>query len=394
MAAGLTLEHAAAGICSLSYLSLIEAGKRKPSKRVETLLSDRYGLKSFETQIFEQDPGFRSVKNRNFDPSDEPSLTPIVLELRRALSLEQEGAVTDAIAKFMEIHKMQSASLELRIYAATSLIRALKLKGDFHSARSVGEAAMREFQRFKGQLPVDYCTLVASVAGAVFETGAQHLALQMLDDIMPLAKSHPALQGPSLWAMSDLLGSLNDFAGAATYASDAVEKFTHAGDEYRAALLENNRIWFSLLSPVSDPKVTKNSIENLLNRAEEIGDRELITNAKINYCLFEIRLGDIGEATAQVRTLASGISEEEKPTSPDQVAQICALALRVHELEIAENLLGVFDEAQSEGAELNTYRLMAEVAEKLDRAKQAVKYWRIAANLSGWKPNVISPDNT
>jgi hypothetical protein len=393
MAAGLTLEHAAAGICSLSYLSLIEAGKRKPSKRVETLLSDRYGLRSFETQIFEQDPGFRSLKNRNFDPTNEASLTPTVLELRRALSLEQEGAVTAAIVKFMEIHKLQSASLELRIYAATSLIRALKLKGDFYSARGIGEAAMADFQPFKGQLPVEYCTLVASLAGAVFETGAQHLALQMLDDVMPLAKSHPALQGPSLWAMSELLGSLNDFAGAATYASDAVEKFTHAGDEYRAALLENNRIWFSLLSPLSDQQVTKNSIENLLNGAREIGDRELITNAKINYCLFEIRLGDIVEATVQLRALAAGVSVEEKPTSPDQVAQICALAIQVNELDIAKTLLIVFDEAQGDGAELNTYRLMAEVAEKLGHMQHAVKYWRTGAQLSGWKPSSISPKN-
>lgn len=175
----LSLEELAEGICSPSYLSLIEAGKRNPSQKVINALSLKLGIapvlrvigtkpsSSFiavEASIRLGDFSYAKRAISQLEDSNEKLLASGLLSAA-------QGSFAKAISSF-ELCKASSARDSwLHFRANFGLIKTHRDSGSFQQAISLGEICLGDFGVAKFSTPDEIVELRAILASAYLEIG-------------------------------------------------------------------------------------------------------------------------------------------------------------------------------------------------------------------------------
>jgi len=298
-----------------------------------------------------------------------------------------------AIALLRPILRSQTMSAELR-YAAYSLtITSLRLLGDFTSAAEIGKKSLAELENFRNILPNEHCNLTLIVASVYSLNGAHHLASELLSDVEKVALNSSELSAKSLWATADQAGAQGDYERAARFAQRAALGFSKAGDEVRTALMRANFYWLQLVNygaavefGIDDIRITKFALDF------SSVDQHRITIALTEALWFAVK-EHRSEAMDSLERLGNLRETEQIALTGEVAIEIAAIYVVIDAPEQAEAWLTYFKTQETESSPASsgvaTLRLAAEVAEKLGRTDEALRYWRLMADASGLAGNAI-----
>jgi tetratricopeptide (TPR) repeat protein len=171
---GLSLEGASSGICSASYLSLVEAGKRKPSLRITRLLAKKYSVslpdldqplglsRKFEMIVTSIKIGDLIFAESNFDDS----LSVGEILVLRGLLEGARGNWNAAVLSFLEASSKVSQNTPLGLFNMLSLTKAYRDTGNMTRAVQTGEMALQGAEHARPDdrnLVTELCAVLASV---------------------------------------------------------------------------------------------------------------------------------------------------------------------------------------------------------------------------------------
>lgn len=212
---GLTLSEAADGICSLSYLSLIETGHRIPSvkivrKLVSRLKIDGYydtmeqrALINHDRVVLDLRMGKLESAARRLASAD---FSPIAECLRGELA-EKQGDFALAIEKLNPLFYDAELSAEVRFRAARALVRVLRDEGQLNTAIEIGERALSELAK-KLEPGDDGVYELRGTLATVYMIHGEYSRAEMLTNLnVDDLNISPWARAMSYWAKADLYDS-------------------------------------------------------------------------------------------------------------------------------------------------------------------------------------------
>jgi len=229
ISANMTLDQASDGICSTSYLSLIEQGKREPGARILNALSERYatlgaGLTQqqidfyvdLEQQVFDRYPSaIRAVKALKED-------NPVV-DYLNAICDAAEGNYYDAISTFRRVLPNKLSRL-FGLKAGIALVRLLKQTGQMAESAMAFEFVNATFIDQMEAVPYLKIELYANGVWPLLELGANHRAMEIATEAVALTESENITSFAFAdWAMADVATQKQNFELAADHLGKALK---------------------------------------------------------------------------------------------------------------------------------------------------------------------------
>jgi transcriptional regulator with XRE-family HTH domain len=187
LAANLTLEQASEGICSVSYLSLIEQGKRIPSEKILGDLTERFvnlgvGIttsqlsfyRDLEGQILRQpERGIESLSTIGEDNE--------IANYLRGLSLELTGNNNEAISEYRK-SMPNRFSREFGLKAGIALVRTLKRASQMPEAALTFEVVHLTYKPELAEHPALHAELDSNGVWPLMEVGSSGRALTIAQE--------------------------------------------------------------------------------------------------------------------------------------------------------------------------------------------------------------------
>jgi len=263
LARGITQRELAGDTLSVSYVSLLESGRRTPGPEVLAQLAERLSCTveelRGEVQTTATRPSALSVRfgqlalesgqpdraATHFGAAlDSPDLDPLLRSDARigmARALEAEGRLEEAARAYEEL--VQEA-LDAPTYLASvgvllSWCGCLLEMGQLHRVVEVGGGAMRQFDRLDAWDSDGAIQLLATVAAAHFELGDVDQAERLLREGLDRAtRMHsPRARASVLWNASQIATERGRHREALDLAEEALAYFRHGSDRRSAARL-------------------------------------------------------------------------------------------------------------------------------------------------------------
>jgi transcriptional regulator with XRE-family HTH domain len=273
-AAGLTQAELADGISAASYISLLEAGKRKPKPELVDQFASRLGVSVAELIIDQGDQEVdwslnvaqvalssgnlddaenyaRQIIDSSRDHNGARLAAAVVLIQVRVRQGKVEG-VLDELERLFNDH-LQAAP-ELRVRIGNEIVRVCFRSGDFGMGAQRGEEMLREFATAWPETEV--VELLCLVASCHFHRGDTHRASELVTQALELAEAckSPKAMVQSQWQSSMLAESRGDLSLALHHITNALHwsKVAELNDVVPA--LNNNaaRILLELPNPDLD----------------------------------------------------------------------------------------------------------------------------------------------
>lgn len=227
--AGLSMAEVAQGICSESYLSLIEAGKRVPSKKIRDQLLARLKVpgESLMRELLSLD--FRvaemALKIGDLASAEKALIAIEVPEERKyieALKSELKGDLGFALILLKELNARPGADL-IRTKIALALTRVSRDVGFTEQAIACGEEELaRDRDEISDESESSLLELRAVLSSCYLVKGNIPRALAIANDMnVPTGDSWEKVV--SLWAKASAMEANGDFAGALDVSNVAVE---------------------------------------------------------------------------------------------------------------------------------------------------------------------------
>ena len=218
--AGLSMVEVAHGICSESYLSLIEAGKRTPSKKIREQLLARLKTLTKDEQADTISLDFRvaemALKIGDADAASKALASienPTERRYIEAVRSEIEGRLNEALASLKKLREQSCEGL-LRTKIALAFTRVSRDIGFTEQAIACGEGELAQKQEtLSDEIDSTIFELRAVLASCYLAKGNIQRALAISNEI-PLAKNISWETVISLWTKASTLESSGDFSGA------------------------------------------------------------------------------------------------------------------------------------------------------------------------------------
>lgn len=262
-AKGLTQRQLAGEGLSVSYVSLLEAGRRTPTDETVKVLAERLGCTTAEL-LGEKDslitrPAALNVRFAqlaleagNLDQAREhldaalagPDLDPLArteARIAQARLLEADGRLREAATAYEQL--VQDALDSPRYLASLDVVirwcRCLYELGELGRVVEVGTGAMRELDRMAAWQSDVAVQLLATVAAAHFELGEVQQAERLLREGFARAEQmqSPKARAAVLWNASHLASEDGRHREALELAEEALAYFRQAGDRRSVARL-------------------------------------------------------------------------------------------------------------------------------------------------------------
>ena len=273
-AAGLTQAELADGISAASYISLLEAGKRKPKPELVDQFASRLGVSVAELIIDQGDQEVdwtlnvaqvalssgnlddaekyaRQIIDSSRDYSGARLAASVVLLQVRIRQGEVEG-VLDELERLFDDHPQAAPDLRVRI--GNEIVRVCFRSGDLGMGAQRGEEMLREFATAWPETEV--VELLCLAASCHFHRGDTHRASELVTQALELAEAckSPKAMVQSQWQSSMLAESRGDLSLALYHITSAIHwsKLAELNDVVPA--LNNNaaRILLELPNPDLD----------------------------------------------------------------------------------------------------------------------------------------------
>lgn len=257
--AGLSLAEACDGICSISYLSLIESGKRNANPRMARELAARMEIKlpaplitagvhplADRAEMAYRAGGLKAAK-KFIDRMDNAPEALLIL----GLDAESQGNLEKAAGYLKRAFEAPFVSPVTKMNVALSRCRVLRNMGHLQHAISIGEHALEEWRGYSDELTEVVVGLRGTIAGAYLETGDFHQAAE-LNDLELNKLPSPRAKAMSLWTKANLASEEGDFIEAELITREALVWARLADHPRMTATLLVNRVFEELQAPKPD----------------------------------------------------------------------------------------------------------------------------------------------
>jgi tetratricopeptide (TPR) repeat protein len=274
--AGLSLAEASDGICSISYLSLIESGKRNANPRMARELAARMEIKlpaplitagvhplADRAELAYRAGGLKAAK-KFIDRMDNAPEALLILGLDAETTRNLEKAA-DYLKRAFEAPFVSPVT---KMSVALARCRVLREMGHLQHAISVGEHALEEWRGYSDELTDVVVGLRGTIAGCYIETGDFHQAAE-LNDLELNKLPSPRAKAMNLWAKADLAADEGDFIEAELITREALVWARLADHPRLTATLLESQVFMAL-------KADKPNLEQILtdlDTAESLHDQ-------------------------------------------------------------------------------------------------------------------------
>lgn len=240
--AGLTQAELADGISASSYISLLEAGKRKPKPELIGQLASRLGVAAAELTIDQKDQEIdwtlnvarvalssgnlndaedyarRTIESSGDDNGARLAASVVLLQVRIRKG-EVEGVLNELEGLFGD-HPQAPPDLRARI--GNEIVRACFQFGDLGMGAQRGEEMLRKFATAWPETEV--VELLCCVASCHYHRGDTHRASELVARALELAEKckSPKAIVQSLWQASMLAESRGDLTLALSHITNAL----------------------------------------------------------------------------------------------------------------------------------------------------------------------------
>jgi len=408
-AKGLTQRQLAGTGLSVSYVSLLEAGRRTPTPETVELLATSLDCTPAEL-LGETDslPGRPSALNIRFgqlalatgslDQARQhfevalaaPDLDPLMRTeavIGQARVLEAQGRLREAAETYEGL--VQEAMNSPRYVASLSVVinwcRCLYELGELGRVVEVGTGAMQELDRLQAWQSETAVQLLATVAAAHFELGEVPQAERLLREGLRRAEEirSPKARASVLWNASHLASEEGRHREALELAEEALAYFRHETDRRATARLLSQ---YGYLLLRQDPPRVADAVDTL-NEALEIL-RHVGYGYERGYVLTELSRAHLlqDRSDRAVELAEEALAELGPEAALERARADTALAAALAAQGAPERAAEVFDQAASTLAGLRASRHAArawvELGNVLDQAGDqagAVRAFRQAA---------------
>lgn len=391
---GLSLQDVAEGICSPSYLSLVETSKRQPSLRISKKLEEKLGIStSRATQKLrfstEYDLVATAIRLGDFVSAEQRLNLVADDHERRFLSgslKSARGDLPEAIATLLHLREATDENSLMGFQVGMSLTKNFRDSGNMLRAVQIGESVLRVNVGNPNISSLLKTELLAVLAGAYLETGELDRARELTNQGLNIANGTWE-QAMALWALSNLeevAGHNDEALIAAEQAGKLIETLDNPAN---VARLLNTSAYIELQSPTPDFFRVASKIdeaEMILRASPFTSDLAACLSTKADLMSFENDEASTKRFYQEALALLSGYQHE--------------LTGRIHASAANSYLrLGLTDEArnalllarehlESNGASRSAavvWRQMAELYEALEEPKLALACLKATADLLG-----------
>lgn len=345
VAAGLTQTELGGADATVSYVSRIESGSRRPDPRVLEAFASRLGVTVQELlsapvsedertallavdyvelslELGETQDALAQADRLLADPETPGYLRERVMFLR-GRALEALGRLEDATDAFEHLRAAYPEG-GLALQCAMALSRCYREAGDLGRAISAGESALTAYAE-RGLAGGDEAIqLTVTVAAAYFERGDVAYAVRLCREAVSLAEESgsPRSRASAYWNASVMELEKGEVASAVTMATKALALL---GEQADARSLARLRLQLGLMQLQLDPPDIVEACANLVSARDQMlySDVALVDRLRAQAALAEAALlqGDLAEA----RELAASVFEEARAEAPLVAAMARAL---------------------------------------------------------------------
>lgn len=390
----LSLDEAAQGICSPSYLSLIEAGKRQPSQKIINALAEKLKIApiirfsdlvpsryfvSIEASIKLGD--FTYAKTRISDLTD-----PMEKFLATGLLRAAKGEYQSAVTAFQHCIEIGPAHSWVHFQSALGLTKAHRDLGNFQKSIALGEAVYSEYKSSKHASPDEVVELKAILASSYLEIGDLNRAreLSRLPSDLPADNWQAAM---SMWSTAMIEESAGNYADASEAAKKALALVKSLGRPLSEARLLN--ISASMELQLGSPDLEKAAKQ--LAKAEEILRRNSFTvdlaaclATKAELASYNGNKEATGSLFSESLELLSNIEHESRGRI--QAAAASSFQRLGDTKECLKYLLLARETLETKGADRNAakvWHLMGQIYEELGDSVAALACLKASTELLG-----------
>lgn len=378
-ARGLSQQDLAGPGVSASYVSLVEAGRRRPSPNALAWLAGRLGttveelagmsaaeveleLRHAELELGNGDAAHALGRFQRFTSDPDPSIAWRA-ESGAAACFEVLGDLRQAIAGYERLWEkaLAAAASAPLLRTSIALSRCCREVGDLGRAVDVGERGLRAAQDWGLSDTDAEVDLLCTVAIAHQERGDVVRASQLLSRVRAAADAlgSPRARGAVYWNASVLAGELGAMSDAVELAGRALALFGEGDDIRNLGRLRNA---YATLLMRNDPKRAPEALDALIAARAALASSGSAVD--VAYCDTEI-----ARAHVLLGRPAEGLASAAAALDALGTAAPLESARARLSLAFALAALGRADEAVHE------YTTAAEALERLGARRQATQAW-------------------
>lgn len=320
-ARGMTQAEVAGETLSVSYVSLLEAGRRQPTE--ETVLTLARALRcapeeltggvseltepaasivrqgELSLEVGQADAARQQFERALSEEVADPSLR-VRATLGLARALHREGRLLEAVEAYERA--IRSGMLDPSTAASTAVVlgwcRCLYELGELARAAEVGTRALEELASLKARDSEQSIQLLATVAAAWYELGDLRQAEALLAEGMQRAGGveSPTARGAILWNASTVAHERGRYQQAIELADEALAAFRQGADPRPVGRLLTTRGYFLLHGDPPEPAAALAVLDEAIATLRVSADTVDIGYALTEKSRAHLLLGDVEQA--------------------------------------------------------------------------------------------------
>jgi tetratricopeptide (TPR) repeat protein len=368
---------------SVSYVSLLEAGKRTPTTQTIQILADALAcdvrdlagegdagqpLALLLAQAdLAMEAGQVTAALERFDKvllaaPDDPGVLRRA-RLGQAQALHRAGRLTEAADAFERCVRLAEAdpASEASLQTYVSWCRCLYELGELARAADVGRTALAEFDAVQARESELSIHLIATVAAVWYELGDLRQAEKLLDDGLQRASQlrSPTARGAILWNASLVAYERGRFHQALELSQEALSAFRGSDKSRYVGKLLNTRGYLLLRADPPRPAEALAALTEALDLVAENADPVDKAYALTELCYAHLALGHPGQAVQAAEEARRLLG----PTTQLEYARaMTALAVALTARGDHDQARGLFTEA-------------ATILDSMGAGRQAARTW-------------------
>lgn len=399
---GVSLIDAARGICSPSYLSLLESLKRSPSGRIAALLSDRFGVPLSGNA----NPVGPSLDFESFEVAirlgDEQTARFILQSLENLSEIHLAGALLDlsntkyllAIKKLQNI-EIDSRTTWLKLKVGLATAKAMRDAGQFNNAVRIGEETLASCKELIEADPGIGFEIRAITSSAYIEIGDLERARELVGSVSQFAKTSFVDRANRFWSLALIEYSAGRIGEARLCAQRAIGVIESIDEPISKARLQNVAASLELLKLEPD----LNEVSELLLAAETVLENSGFTvdiaacnSTRGEYYSF---MGDLPRTKSYFEKALSQLPVDGHEIAGRIYASAAVSYFRLGEIDECQKCLAkARDLVENSGAKRSAaivWRQMGAVYEQLGQISLALACMKASTELLGVAaPNIYS----
>ena len=391
--AGLSLEDAAKGICSVSLLSLIERGQRKPNPEMLEAIHARLGITDEVTlnkaETIELIQGCFELENGSIQSAR--LWIPLIKNENEALLLQglvaaSAGEYELALSALETTARTKSLSVRSLQRAVLALIKLERNQGDFYSAIYWGQQHLEHLYKQNFDITSFEFEIKAALSSVYLAVGDLAKASEMV-------KSRPQSVDTtwdavvSLWSASQVSYERGEFEHAREQIQGASQLISGLSRKMSQARLVQASVYISCLTnkiPSDDDIIDLIKVIELFTTENSEAD---IANTLNTLAMSYFLRGEVESAVSKANESLNfckqlpKLEKAERLVDNAQVLQACKV--NGQPMNLLLEAAALLRETNKSRATAKIWAQMAEVFEGLENKEQALECYRNAVDAAG-----------